>query len=107
MDTSIERRTQVSNRTVRGGTARRRDKTQKTYCWSRLSHTFLDHNFIRDLVCLALNVVASIHLTLVAEIVDNRKCHASRPDALAAKLRLDSEHGCSNIYAKLADLKNM
>jgi len=49
---------------LEGGAARRRDNTQKTYCWSRLSHTFLGHNFIRNLVCLALNIVASIHLTL-------------------------------------------
>ena len=33
---------------------------------------------------------------LYAEIVDNRKCDASRPNALAAKLRFDQKHGCCN-----------
>jgi transposase len=38
---------------------------------------------------------------LHAQIADNRKCDASRSNALAAKLGLDSQHGCSNISVLL------
>ena len=33
---------------------------------------------------------------LHAQIANNCKCNASRPNAMAAKLILDSKHGCSN-----------